>query len=125
MGGTDSEDHKLALYRTSIHSRKWHIRVIFHFLLAAVLNAHIWYKLKNLTQVGDYLYRVGDWVEEAAIQMKDKGLAATRTVRTQAVAVVSAGNAKIVNKNSHWTTRERGRSGLTSGHFQVSHRVDD
>ncbi|MFO0000340.1 MAG: hypothetical protein ACK559_04360, partial [bacterium] len=86
IGGTDCEDHKLALYRTSVNSRKWPIRIIFHFLLAAVLNAHILYKLKNLIQATDYLYHVGDWVEEAATQMKAKGSAATRTFRTQAAA---------------------------------------
>ena len=72
-----------------------------------MLNAHILYELKNLIQTGDYLYHVGDWIEDAATQMKTKVLAATRTVKTQAASAAPAGKAEIANKKSLWTTWER------------------
>jgi hypothetical protein len=44
MGGTDSFDQRLSYYRTGVRSKKWHNRVIFHFLLCSVINSHILYK---------------------------------------------------------------------------------
>ena len=64
-----------------------------------MLNAHILYELKNLIQTGDYLYHVGDWIEDAATQMKTK-------VKTQVASAAPAGNAEIANKKSLWTTWE-------------------
>ena len=57
-----------------------------------MLNAHILYELKNLIQTGDYLYHVGDWIEDAATQMKTKGLAGIRMLRTHTASAVPAGN---------------------------------
>jgi hypothetical protein len=120
MGGTDSEDHKLALYRTSVISRKWPHRIIFHFLLAAMLNAHILYKLKNHLEYGDYLYEVGDWIIAAASEMREKG---NQRVEPQVVGRGPAENIKIANKDSLWTTWERCPSRLEHGHFPVTYRL--
>ena len=86
-----------------------------------MLNAHISYKLKNLIQTGDYLYHVGDWIEDAATQMKTKVLAATRTVKTQAASAAPAGNAEIANKKAYGLPG----IGALAGHFAVSYRADD
>jgi hypothetical protein len=121
MGGTDSEDHKLALYRTSVHTRKWPHRILFHFLLASVLNAHILYRLKYNTEGDHPFHEVGDWIEAAAIQMKEIGSTATRTARTRAAAAVPADVVKIANGKCHWTTWDKCPSRLTPGHFSVSY----
>jgi hypothetical protein len=73
MGGTDSEDHKLALYRTTVNSRKWPLRILFHFLLAATLNSHILFKLDKRINSKHKLYCAGDFIEETADQMKKTG----------------------------------------------------
>lgn len=44
MGGVDKIDFLLALYRTFIRSRKWTLRVIFHFVDIAVCNSWLEYK---------------------------------------------------------------------------------
>jgi hypothetical protein len=66
MNGTNSYYHKLTVYQSSFNSRNRPNRIIFHLLLATVLNAHILYKLKNLIHAGDYFYHLGGWIEEAA-----------------------------------------------------------
>ena len=125
MGGTDNNDHKLALYRTSIKSRKWPHKVIFHFFANTVINAHILYRLKNRLENGDYLYKVGDFIEEAANQMKAKGFAATRTVATADAAAVPATVTKIANPSSHSSTWEACPSRLNGRHFPIQFRRDN
>lgn len=46
MGGVDKNDFLIALYRTFIRSRKWTLRVIFHFFNLAVCNAWLEYQSK-------------------------------------------------------------------------------
>jgi len=45
MGGTDAFDQFMSYYRTTITAKRWQVRVFTHFLMAAVVNAHILYKL--------------------------------------------------------------------------------
>ncbi|XP_040064051.1 piggyBac transposable element-derived protein 2-like [Ixodes scapularis] len=44
MGGVDKVDFLVALYRTTIRSRKWTLRMIFHFMNLAVVNAWLEYR---------------------------------------------------------------------------------
>lgn len=44
MGGVDKSDFLIALYRTFIRSRKWTLRVIFHYFNLAVCNAWLEYQ---------------------------------------------------------------------------------
>ena len=44
MGGTDSFDQSISYYRTGIKSKWWLHRIIFHFFLSCIVNAHIIYK---------------------------------------------------------------------------------
>lgn len=44
MGGVDNTDFLLLLYRTNIQSRKWTLRVLFHFANVAVTNFWLEYK---------------------------------------------------------------------------------
>ena len=41
MGGTDSFDQKLSMYRTSLKVLALHKEVMFHLMQCAVVNAHI------------------------------------------------------------------------------------
>lgn len=51
MGGTDQFDHMLSYYKTTIKTKRWAVRIFTHFLMCAVVNAHILYKLdKKLTR---------------------------------------------------------------------------
>lgn len=51
MGGTDQFDQMLAYYRTTIVTKRWQTRIFTHFLLVAVVNASILYRLdKGLTR---------------------------------------------------------------------------
>lgn len=43
MGGVDKCDHLLSLYRIFIKSRKWTLRVLFHFIDVAVVNSWLEY----------------------------------------------------------------------------------
>lgn len=97
MGGTDHRDHLHSMYGTSIESRKWTIRTIFHFAMAAILNAHVLYKLRNCLQTGDLWHEVGDFIEEAANQMKAQGSAATRTPATLAAASADVVDIKVAD----------------------------
>ena len=45
MGGTDSFDQLLSYYRTTIKTKRWQTRIFTHFLMCAVVNAHILYRL--------------------------------------------------------------------------------
>ena len=47
MGGVDKFDFLISLYRTTIRSRKWTLRMIFHAVDMAVTNSWIEYKLKS------------------------------------------------------------------------------
>ncbi|XP_072141318.1 piggyBac transposable element-derived protein 2-like [Dermacentor andersoni] len=44
MGGVDKVDFLVALYRTTIRSRKWTLRMIFHFMNLAVVNPSLEYR---------------------------------------------------------------------------------
>ena len=41
MGGTDSFDQKLSMYRTNVKVLGWYRKVIFHMMQCSVVNAHI------------------------------------------------------------------------------------
>ena len=45
MGGTDSFDQMLSYYRTTVKTKRWQTRIFTHFLMCAVVNAHILFKL--------------------------------------------------------------------------------
>ena len=49
MGGVDKSDFLIALYRTFIRSKKWTLRVIFHYFNLGVINAWLEYQrdMKN------------------------------------------------------------------------------
>ena len=49
MGGVDQSDFLIALYRTFIRSKKWTLRVIFHYFNLGVINAWLEYQrdMKN------------------------------------------------------------------------------
>lgn len=51
MGGVDKNDFLIALYRTFIRSRKWTLRVIFHYFNLAVCNAWLEYR-RDIVQKG-------------------------------------------------------------------------
>ena len=44
MGGVDKMDFLIQLYRIFIRSRKWTLRVIFHFVSVAVNNSWLEYQ---------------------------------------------------------------------------------
>lgn len=44
MGGVDKVDFLISLYRTTIRSRKWTLRMTFHFMNLAVVNAWLEYR---------------------------------------------------------------------------------
>jgi hypothetical protein len=92
---------------------------VLFFIYFYLFNAHILYKLKKHVESGDYLNIVGDWIKEAAIQMKAMGYAAIRTARTRAAANVTTDVIKIANIRSLWTTWENCPSKLAPGHFAV------
>jgi hypothetical protein len=50
MGGVDKSDFLIALYRTFIRSRKWTLRVIFHYFNLAVCNA--WLEHQSVMERG-------------------------------------------------------------------------
>ena len=50
MGGVGKSDFLIALYRTFIRSRKWTLRVIFHYFNLAVFNAWLEYQADNNRQ---------------------------------------------------------------------------
>lgn len=45
MGWTDSFDQFLTYFRTIVMTKRWQTRIFTHFLMAAVVNSHIWFKL--------------------------------------------------------------------------------
>jgi len=45
MGGTDQFDQMLSYYRTRVSTKRWQTRVFTHFLMVAVVNASILYRL--------------------------------------------------------------------------------
>ncbi len=47
MGGVDKMDHLVALYRHSVRQKKWYMRIFYHFLNVAVVNAWLIYKHDN------------------------------------------------------------------------------
>jgi hypothetical protein len=51
MGDTDQFDQLLSYYRTRVVTKRWQTRIFTHFLLVAVVNASILYRLdKKLTR---------------------------------------------------------------------------
>ena len=44
MGGMDLLDSLLALYRIPVRSKKWYLRIIFHFLDKALVSAWLIYR---------------------------------------------------------------------------------
>ena len=54
-----------------------------------MLNNHVLYCLKNVLESGDLYHEAGDFTEEAEVQMKKAGRAATRTVRTVSAEAVT------------------------------------
>ncbi|KAH8035477.1 hypothetical protein HPB51_005712 [Rhipicephalus microplus] len=44
MGGVDKVDFQISLYRTTIRSRKWTLRMTFHIMNLAVVNAWLEYR---------------------------------------------------------------------------------
>ena len=68
---------------------------------------------------------MGDFIEEAAHQMKSKGFAAIRTVVTAGAAAVPATVTKIANPNSQSSTWELCPSRLNGRHFPIQYRRDD
>lgn len=44
MGGVNKVDFLISLYRTTIRSRKWTLRMTFHFMNLAVVNAWLEYR---------------------------------------------------------------------------------
>jgi hypothetical protein len=62
MGGTDLMDQLISYYKTKIRTRRWQTRVIFHFLNAMVVNAHILYKLRFNLNRGDKGYTFLDFM---------------------------------------------------------------
>jgi hypothetical protein len=41
MGGVDQCDQKLAYYKTSVRTKKWPTKMLFHFLYVGLHNAHV------------------------------------------------------------------------------------
>lgn len=79
MGGVDKMDFLVALYRTFIRSRKWTLRVMFHFVNMAVANAWLEYrrdararKLKEKDQMDllDFTLSVAEALAKAGVVAK-------------------------------------------------------
>jgi hypothetical protein len=66
MGGTDSFDQLISYYKTTVKTKRWQTRVFTHFLMCAVVNAHILYKL---------LVGGGEEMKEGGLRRGDKGFA--------------------------------------------------
>jgi len=60
MGGTDSFDQLLSYYRTTIKTKRWQTRIFTHFLMCAVVNAHILYKLGGGVEMKEGGLKRGD-----------------------------------------------------------------
>jgi hypothetical protein len=44
MGGVDLMDSLISLYRTSIRSKKWYLKIVFHLMDLVVVNAWLLYR---------------------------------------------------------------------------------
>ncbi|RXM98290.1 hypothetical protein EOD39_13311 [Acipenser ruthenus] len=44
MGGTDLMDSLIALYHTKIRSKKWYLRIFFHFMDMLCVNSQLLYR---------------------------------------------------------------------------------
>lgn len=63
MGGTDRFDQQLCYYWPKIRSKKWPVRVIFHFIYVALVNSHILYKMHNQLAKGDADYTLLEYIQ--------------------------------------------------------------
>ncbi|KAB0804468.1 hypothetical protein PPYR_01438 [Photinus pyralis] len=57
MGGVDKSGFLVSLYRTFIRSRKWTLRVIFHYFKASVCNS--WLEYRRDRSMGKF---VTEWI---------------------------------------------------------------
>jgi len=80
MGGTDQFDQMLSYYKTTIKTKRWAVRIFTHFLMCAVVNAHILYKLdNNLTrnekgfQLLDFIDMLTDQLSTTIEERNDEG----------------------------------------------------
>ena len=53
MGGTDQFDQMLSYYKTTIKTKRWQTRIFTHFLMCAVVNASILFRLDNDLEKSD------------------------------------------------------------------------
>jgi hypothetical protein len=69
MGGVDKHDFLISLYRTAIKSRKWTLRIIFHYFNMAIINSWLEYKrdatalgipLKNQMDLLDFTFDIAE-----------------------------------------------------------------
>lgn len=114
MGGTDGIDQLIAMYRSSINTRRWPHRIFFHFFLICVVNAHILYSMKYKLNRNDNFFSTRSFLIKVCEQMVAK-----HTPSTQEDILVhepsNFGSEK--QRSSTWT---RFDSRLQGRHFSVS-----
>ena len=121
MGGTDLFNQRLAYYRTSVKSRRWPHRIIFHFLLACAINAYILHKEHHKLKYSDPCGNLLSFSEHIWEWM------GSRQERPVAAAVAVGEGTELVQ---HEVCRERSTSvaqkpiDLTKPHFAYSIQTD-
>ena len=63
MGGTDRHDQLTSYYTTTVNTKRWQTKILFHFLHTSVVNAHILYKMEHEITRGMPNYRLLDFIQ--------------------------------------------------------------
>ena len=70
MGGTDRHDQLTSYYNTSVSKKRWQSKILFHFLHASVVNAHILYKMEHKIERGMQNFRLIDFIQSICAAWK-------------------------------------------------------
>ncbi len=71
MGGTDLMDALISYYRTRLRGKKWPIRIIFHKLQAATVNAQILFNAAKSHLQGFKKLQLKDFITEVIMEAKE------------------------------------------------------
>jgi len=123
MGGTDSFDQKISMYRTNLKVLAWHKKLMFHFVQISVVNAHILlketFKLERNDNNFTLLIFMENLVEEIfSTCYKDKPIIEVDgDEEVEPLVVNNASSSNFSRTNTIINTSNR----LTGNHFPVQY----